>query len=121
MKLDYVYQFQLLEWMAETYPAPYNILAHTNLFMGVARLKYIANVTYLEAHGLIESGLQQSPTGHLIGSPTITHKGMDYLSDDGGLSAHLNVVNVRFVDDDFREIERERTSEVDITLRQKFA
>ena len=113
MKLDRDYQFQLLELMAETYPAPCNIISQMSTSMGAGRLAYIANVTYLESHGLINSGLQRSPTGDVIGPPSITHKGMDFLSDDGGLSAHLNVVNVRFAVDDLHDLLQARSSDHD--------
>ena len=120
MKLDSNYQFQLLELMAETYPGPCNILTHTQLFIGTGRLKYIANISYLESHGLVNSGLLQSPSGHVIGSPSITHKGMDFISEDGGLSSLINVVNIRFCLDDLREILRDGTNILDKPVSEKW-
>lgn len=120
MKLDSNYQFQLLELMAETYPGPCNVLTHTQLFIGTGRLRYIANISYLEQHGLVSSGLLQSPSGHVIGSPTITHTGMDFLSDDGGLTSLINVVNVRFSLEDLREILRDGPSILEARPSEKW-
>lgn len=58
-----------------------------------------ANLLYLEKQGLIFSGLQEAAVGyHLVQRPAITHKGIDFIRDDGGLGAILNVQTVKFHD-----------------------
>lgn len=58
-----------------------------------------ANLLYLEQQGLIFSGLQEVAVGyHLVNRPSITHKGIDFIRDDGGLGAILNVQTVKFHD-----------------------
>ncbi|GJL37382.1 hypothetical protein TUM17576_42020 [Enterobacter hormaechei] len=58
-----------------------------------------ANLLYLEQQSLIRSGLQSAALGyHLVNRPVITHKGIDFIRDDGGLGAILNVQTVKFHD-----------------------
>ncbi|HAS1785249.1 TPA: hypothetical protein I4G64_10330 [Enterobacter cloacae] len=58
----------------------------------------IANLLYLEGHGLISSGLVAGSSSYSInfGSLTITVRGIDFMQDDGGLSAILNVQTIKF-------------------------
>src|SRR5690606_6770709 len=56
-------------------------------------------------HGLLKSGLKQAVSGDFnINSAelSITAKGLDFLADDGGLSAILGVVTIKIHDDQFR-------------------
>lgn len=62
----------------------------------------MATVSYLEEHGLLKAEYPYS--GQTIPSPLITAKGIDYLADDGGLSAILNTVTVKFDVDNVREL-----------------
>lgn len=70
---------------------------------------FIANLHYLMEHGLVEASFSRdnrlpapSPSGERYKQPAqiasnirITARGMDFLADDGGLSALLTIVNVR--------------------------
>ncbi|AMG60233.1 hypothetical protein AL522_08990 [Pantoea vagans] len=58
----------------------------------------VANMLYLEAHGLIISGLNETMSGYYINSSVtkITAKGIDFIQHDGGLSAILNVHTIKF-------------------------
>jgi len=59
----------------------------------------IANLLYLEQHQLIHSGLQSTMTSYsLVNKPSITHKGIDFIRDDGGLGAILNIQTIKFHD-----------------------
>lgn len=59
----------------------------------------IANMLYLQQHQLIISGLKESTEGYvLVNRPTITHKGIDFIRDDGGLGAILNVQTIKLHD-----------------------
>ncbi|EPK9928391.1 hypothetical protein P6S80_003602 [Klebsiella pneumoniae] len=59
----------------------------------------IANLLYLHQHQLISSGLKASTEGYvLVNRPEITHRGIDFIRDDGGLGAILNVQTVKLHD-----------------------
>ena len=59
--------------------------------------KYAANLQYLADHGLAESQISIGIDGHMsFGPPRITHRGLDFLADDGGLGAVLNTLTVKF-------------------------
>lgn len=57
---------------------------------------WVVNIWYLHEQGLVEAQwanmLSEGFTVHLA---RITHRGVDFLQDDGGLSAILNVVTVK--------------------------
>jgi hypothetical protein len=56
---------------------------------------FMANLLYLHQHQLIVSGLKPSSEGYvLVNRPAITHRGIDFIRDDGGLGAILNVQTV---------------------------
>lgn len=58
-----------------------------------------ANLLYLEQHQLIRSGLRSDGWGFsMVNRPSITHRGIDFIRDDGGLGAILNVQTVKFHD-----------------------
>ncbi|EEQ6524473.1 hypothetical protein KJE01_23310 [Escherichia marmotae] len=57
----------------------------------------IANLLYLEGHGLITSGLRLDSCGYShVWMPAITINGIDFLRNDGGLSAILKVQTIKF-------------------------
>lgn len=63
------------------------------------KLTLEANLLYLQQHQLIVSGLRPSANGYsLLNRPAITHRGIDFIRDDGGLGAILNVQTVKFHD-----------------------
>lgn len=58
-----------------------------------------ANLLYLHQHQLIVSGLKSSSGEYvMVNRPTITHRGIDFIRDDGGLGAILNVQTVKLHD-----------------------
>ena len=64
-----------------------------------------ANVAYLEEHGLCKSSVSTAMNGATRRGPSsITMRGLDYLSADGGLSAELGIVTVRLHADTIREL-----------------
>ena len=72
---------------------------------GVEEEAIYANLSYLEGHGLCESGLVQSADG-VFGwaGASITASGIDFLEEDGGLSAILGVVTIKLHADTLREL-----------------
>jgi hypothetical protein len=106
MKLDRELQKKILETLADGYG---KVLADN-----VERLKSLtdnkerlfANLRYLDEHGLINSGIGFNDGGMYfrLKKAHITHRGLDFLSDDGGLSAVLGVVTVRLHADTVRDL-----------------
>jgi hypothetical protein len=67
--------------------------------------KIARNLLYLEEHGLCLAGVVLSADNRLsFGGASITAKGLDFLEDDGGLTAILGVVTIKFHADMLREI-----------------
>lgn len=110
MKVDRNLQFQILERLKQTYPFPMNVDARIffeDIAGSVGNDTLIANLLYLEEHGLLKSGL--IPTAQRTYGPAhtgliITAKGIDFLEGDGGLSAILNCVTVRIHDETLARI-----------------
>ncbi|MGP4732709.1 MULTISPECIES: hypothetical protein [unclassified Psychrobacter] len=108
MLLDREMQLAILTELSETYPSSVNISEKYD-YGSDDYYKFIANLAYLKDHKLIsEKSLLVSPSmqgesfqPHLA---SITHIGMDFLADDGGLSAILGVVTIKFEAEQFRTI-----------------
>jgi len=68
---------------------------------------YVANLRYLSEHGLLVCKIDRYFHGYEITPDlmTITNKGIDFIRNDGGLSAILNVVNVRLHSDTINKLE----------------
>jgi len=108
---DREYQHKVLTILANDYP---NISDATGEWwqqeiknnLGV----YATNVKYLEDHGLVKDGLKisfdQTGRPYLFQPkiPSITAKGIDFLSDDGGLSAILNVQTVKIHEESIKAL-----------------
>lgn len=120
MKLDRAYQLDLLKMLADSYPMEMDT---RDVFYGMIeeeRGKYFANMVYLEEHGLIDSGIETRMGSEVILSPPrITAKGMDFLADDGGLSAILGVVTVKFHEETLRALIEGRITSSDLPLPEK--
>lgn len=118
--LDRGLQRQVLQRLADDYPttvdagylgeiAPGNSLA--------------VNIAYLEEHRLvIAKWAGARNAGAPLMSAEITKSGMDFLADDGGLSAILGVVTVQLHEDTLKELvaEKIRTAELPESERQRF-
>lgn len=94
MELDREFQIDLLKELAAAYPQ----MVH---FLGDKQTdpKYITNVWYLDGHGLIKAAKQLFNDGAVVAGATITEAGLDFLADDGGLSAALGVVTIKLHED----------------------
>lgn len=121
MRLDRGIQRQILEGLAENYPAPsYGIWGDFGIECDAATL--LANVTYLVEHGLVLGGFVSRELTNPIGlaaadlfvenETTITAAGLDFLADDGGVSAILNTVTVRIDARQFTELLAARIEEL---------
>jgi hypothetical protein len=100
MKLDRGLQLELLKQLADLYPN----LANTGQ-MASENSDIMPNLLYLAEHGLIAgNAITTNTSGTVLHAAKITAKGMDFLADDGGLSAILGVVTIRLHDDTIREL-----------------
>ena len=100
MILDRDYQRQLLKMLCDAYPNEFDHRDFCRAMDDETGRKYEANMIYLEEHGLVKSGI----VDHVFNPPKITAKGMDFLADDGGLTAILGVTTIRFDDNTLRSI-----------------
>lgn len=107
MRIDRELQNKILTKLSELYPN-HTDRSEWEYFKSVAidEDTLVANLLYLENHGLIVSGIKFGMSDYIIntGSLKITHRGLDFLLNDGGLSAILNVVTVKFHDDTVQQL-----------------
>ena len=97
MSIDRLFQNQILNIAAKCYPCSVNYELD-ELFKNVEEQKIAANLCYLAEHKLIkDKPIEVSVDGIIsLGNVCITHRGLDFLADDGGLGAILSVVTVKF-------------------------
>ena len=91
--LDRGMQRRILLELRAVYP-----LSTSNLLqdMPAADAQFYFNLSYLNEHGLIEARIGISLDQRISwGGATITAKGLDFLEEDGGLSAILGVVTIK--------------------------
>lgn len=90
-KIDRDLQHRILTLLIEHYPNYIDVEAD----LDEDHSKLLFNLQYLYEHGLIDEVLTPTLDGFVIEPTKITNKGIDFLADDGGLSAILNVVTVK--------------------------
>ena len=82
--------------------------------------KVLANLIYLKEHGLIDPALKLTvDRQYFYQGGHITHKGDDFMLNDGGLSAILGVVTIRLHDDTVRSLIEMRIMESDLSPPDK--
>lgn len=119
MKLDRALQRQILESLAPHYSKiPQDVVTDE---MDQDEIdKVTANMLYLESHGLIDAGMNQCIDGSWAhGGASITHNGMDFLADDGGLSAILGTVTIRLHDETIRLLIEARIQDSELPAEEK--
>lgn len=103
MKLDRVVQKVILDTLASRYPDWTHLNALlSHLDFNLKQQNKLANVYYLEGHGLVET--KGNPKGTEGQGLRITAKGLDFLEDDGGIGAILGVVTIKFHDDTIKSL-----------------
>jgi len=118
--LDRELQRELLTSMAEHYPRAWDFRDYLRQIPACDEQKLAANLQYLDEHGLAKSGLRIGVGGNLEFSlPQITAHGMDFLQDDGGLSAILGVVTIRLHDDTIKSLVEAKIRESDLPQTEK--
>lgn len=110
MILDRQLQLELMTKMAEVYPLAYDFSEELRILDDNQSKKICANLYYLQSHELLEPKsifLQMAfggPQNHsfVLGYTRLTQKGADFMANDGGLSAILGVVTIKFEADQFK-------------------
>lgn len=124
MLLDRQLQLRILNGLSTLYPEGTYTLADVVGDPQPDERTLKANAQYLAAHELMESGYQRSGTNSdnsfiEIHEHVITHKGLDFLQDDGGLSAILDVLTVRLHDETVKALIAERITGSDLPPEEK--
>jgi hypothetical protein len=117
MSIDMQYQLELLQEMKAEHPR--------GIQYGPAPdevSKLAANLLYLTDHGLCDGGIQVGPDGHIhFGMTRITAAGLDFLSEDGGLSAILGIVTIKLHADTVRDLIAAKVDAAPIPVEEKSA
>ena len=129
MKLNRELQRSILELLATTYGMPNGRYTDESPIKKLVLLsddshELHANVLYLRELGLITCMIQETLDGSLIWpveSTNITARGLDFLQDDGGLSAILSTVTVKLHADTIRDLIETKVAESDLPKEQKSA
>ncbi len=106
MKLDRELQRSILQVLADAYPYGSSATLKAIDQLGEEEM-LIANMLYLEEHGLLKAGVMRALGGKVLFNSAqlkITAKGLDFLADDGGLSAILGVVTIKIHDDTLKSL-----------------
>lgn len=115
-RLDRALQRRILDCLSAHYPQDAFIYDE----MPEAGHLVAAHLVYLEEHGLCESGVQIGIDGHIgTGPARITARGLDFLEDDGGLSAILGVVTIRLEADTLKALINARIDQSDLPVAEK--
>ena len=112
MRLDRDLQREILLSCREAYPG-YVEYTHEERY----REGLQANLIYLHEHGLI-TGTLVNGNVELV-NPRITATGLDFLEDDGGVSAILRTVTVKIDQDDLRSLIAARVDASDLLPEEK--
>lgn len=113
MSLDRAIQLDLLRSAAATYPNGFVLEDRTG--------PEAVNAMYLQEHGLAKCTSADTFDGVLVADIYITAKGLDFLENDGGLTAILNVVEVRLHADTIKDLIKARVASSDLPEDEKSA
>lgn len=101
--IDRAFQRDILDRLKQLYP--HGMTDPVKEFEDISERKIWANIVYLMEHGLVDgisAATESSPVRYM--NVRITARGIDFMEDDGGLSAVLGTVTVRFAEDQFKEM-----------------
>lgn len=114
--LDRTLQRQILELLRHHYPR--GAIPVRDLHLSAEQAA--ANRRYLEEQGLCESGVVIGADGPIsFGESTITAAGIDFLADDGGLSAIRSVLTIKLHADTIRSLIESRIEASPIPDKEK--
>ncbi|CUJ00181.1 hypothetical protein [Achromobacter xylosoxidans] len=118
MKLDRAVQKVILDTLASRYPDWMGVDALlSHLDFNLEHQNRLANVYYLEGHGLVEA--KGNPKGTEGQGLRITAKGLDFLEDDGGIGAILGVVTIKLHDDTIKHLIEAKILASDLPAEEK--
>lgn len=112
--LDRDLQKRMLEALIASYPD--NVVL-TPESLGISEKKRNFNLSYLVEHGLVKQ--VRDPSTLPIYKYYATHKGIDFLQQDGGLSAILGVVTIKLHDDTIKSLIEARIMQSDLPQPDK--
>ncbi|WP_417585317.1 hypothetical protein [Pelagibacterium sp.] len=118
MILNRELQLQILQRVADAYPA---LVQPEDFGLDDSTADIVRNIHYLNDHGLIEGVFSQN-LGGAIARPMaikVTHRGLDFLADDGGLSAILGVVTVKLHEDTIRQLITQKLESSDLPEEER--
>lgn len=126
MKLNREYQHYILTTLSKNYPD----LSEEDIawFENEKRINQdmlLANVFYLQEHGLLTSGVDitydvnGAPIIFKLTIPAITVKGIDFIADDGGLSSILNVQTVKLHEETIKAFILNSLTQTNLSDQQK--
>ncbi|TCB52666.1 hypothetical protein E0H80_02185 [Acinetobacter sp. ANC 4779] len=125
MILDRELQLKLLTVLSDMYPFTYDFSKDFQDGSDDCD-KAVANLYYLQSHGLItEKSIFVSKSigggrGRVqFGLSEITHTGMDFLANDGGLSAILGTVTIKFETEQLKAILATKIMSSDLSPERK--
>lgn len=100
MNVDRALQLDLLNRLANEYPQTITV----GKWLG-ENSNSNAMLHYLSEHGLIDGSISRPVSGQqAFTSARITAAGLDFLADDGGLSAILGVVTIKLHEETIRQL-----------------
>ncbi|WP_313311670.1 hypothetical protein [Pulveribacter sp.] len=115
MKLDRARQLEMLQALADVYPR-YTV----DLGNGKPNKEDLENLWYLKEQNLIEGALEMSiEQSFIFQGVRITAKGVDFLADDGGVSAILGTVTVKLHADTIKELMLARVENSSVSSEKK--
>ncbi|MCC7484593.1 MAG: hypothetical protein IT529_06345 [Burkholderiales bacterium] len=114
MVVDRVLQRAMLEKLATAFPEQVNAEELCADAETATR-----NLLYLEGHGLVRNETSRTISATYVAASEITHLGIDFLQDDGGLTAILGTVTVKLHADTLRELLEARIATADLPQAEK--
>lgn len=116
MKLDREFQKEVLTALAEIYPS----YGHADREGDVPDDVRAANLYYLAEHGLITTAVEINADMSFFYRPAqITKDGLDFLAADGGLTAILGVVTIKFHEDTLKALIEEKITDSELAPADK--
>lgn len=127
MYLDRKLQLELMQKMAFSYPRAYDFTEELKMLNDQEQAQVYANLFYLQSHELLEPKSVMLNMGFgsiqshnfVLGYTRLTAKGLDFLADDGGLSAILGVVTIKFEADQLKLLLEAKIMASDLPLERK--
>jgi len=120
VKMNRDLQRTILRELADCYPSAYGHPTQT-LAPENDEEEIVACLHYLAEHGLLQHSLEEDDEGWIesVGTTRITARGLDFLADDGGLSAVLGVVTIKFHDDTIKSLIEAKILQSDLPQPEK--